>query len=82
MKSRDSVLVLHELVCLGVTIVDGQLVLVGPAIGQLTAGFEVEGLHGDSDSPPHELDAFDNFGKGHFQLARKSPEGSLAPTAS
>ena len=82
LKSRDSVLVLHELVCLGVTIVDGQLVLVGPAIGQLTAGVEVEGLHGDSDSPPHELDAFDNFGKGHFQLARKSPEGSLAPTAS
>ena len=46
LKSRDSVLVLHELVCLGVTLVDRQLVLVDPAVGQLAAGVEVEGLHG------------------------------------
>lgn len=48
--------------------------LIGLAICELTAGIEVEGLHGDSDTSSHELDALYDFGKGHLQLAQKVPE--------
>lgn len=59
---KESVLVLHALVDLRVTLVDGQVVLVGPAVGQLAAGVETECFHVDSHAPTDKLNAFYQLG--------------------